>query len=139
MEQWVIYALLSAFTAGLVGIFGKIGLENVDSTLATTVRAFVMFLFLAVDSLSTKKFQLINRIDSRAFLFIILSGIMGAVSWLAYFLALKAGSVSKVVPVDRLSIVFAVVLAVLFLGESVNLASVLGIIIMVIGAVLLAI
>lgn len=137
MESWVIYALISAFTAGLVAVFGKIGLENVDSTVATTIRAFVMFLFSVIILLSTKKFQLISGLENKAMASIILSGIMGALSWLAYFLALKSGNVSKVVPVDRLSIVFAVVLSFVFLGESLNLTSIAGITLMVLGAILL--
>ncbi len=115
---WIIFALLSAFFASLVAIFGKVGLKNIDSTLATTIRAVVMALFLLIVSLGLSKQKLIGSIDEKTLLFIIFSGIAGALSWLFYFFALKVGPASGVAALDRLSVVFVLVLAALFLSES---------------------
>jgi transporter family protein len=136
--QWIFYAILSAFFAGLVALFGKIGISGVDSTLATAIRAGIMFVFLTVVVLAGKKLSFINQLDSKAMFFIILSGVAGALSWLAYFLALKYGKVSQVASIDRLSVVFAVVMAVLFLSEKVNWKIIIGMIAMVIGSILVA-
>jgi transporter family protein len=127
MELWVIYALLAAVFAGLVAIFGKIGIQNVDSTLATTVRAVVMAFFLISVSLALGKAKLLTTFDGRALTFIVLSGVAGALSWLFYFVALKAGPAGAVASLDRLSVVFVVVLAALFLGEALTWRSGLGV------------
>jgi len=139
MELWIIYALLSAAFAGAVAILGKIGIQNIDSTLATTVRAVVMATFLVLVSLSIGKAKLLSTIDSKALTFIVLSGIAGALSWLFYFVALKTGPASAVAALDRLSVVFVVVLAVLFLGESLTLKSGLGVVLLTCGAILMTI
>lgn len=138
---WLILALLSAVFASLVAIFGKIGLQHLDSSVATTVRAGIMFLVLLSVLLFTNKLRDTLTIfkDSKAFLFIFLSGLAGALSWLFYFMALKVGEVSKVVPIDRLSIVFAILLAVLILGEKLDIKTALGTLVMVIGAILIAV
>jgi bacterial/archaeal transporter family protein len=138
---WLIFALLSAFFAALVAIFGKIGLANVDSNLATAIRAIIMaiFLFLIV-TIQGKLYEIPGFFSgSKIFYFIVLSGIAGALSWLFYFLALKHGSVTKVVSIDRLSIVFAMVFAIIFLGEKVSLKNIGGVILIVIGAIVISI
>ncbi|MBS3140894.1 EamA family transporter [Candidatus Woesearchaeota archaeon] len=137
---WIIFALLSALTAALVAIFGKIGLQNIDSTTATAIRSIVMALFLTIIVFSQKKFNEISSIfaNSKALYFIVLSGVAGALSWLFYFLALKFGTVRQVVPIDRLSIVFALVFAAIFLGEKLNLYSIIGIILITVGAIIIA-
>jgi transporter family protein len=135
--MWFIFAVLSAVFAALVAIFGKIGIKNIDSTLATTVRAFIMFVFLLVISLSMGKLHLIDTIGSRPFKFIVLSGIAGAMSWLFYFAALKIGLASHVASIDRLSVVFVVIFAALFLGEAMTLKSLLGVVLLTLGAVIL--
>jgi len=139
MELWIIYALLSAAFAALVAIFGKIGLQGIDSTLATTVRSVVMALFLFIVSLSLGKFNLISTIKNKTLLFIVLSGIAGALSWLFYFVALKTGLASGVAAVDRLSVVFVVVFSILFLGEQFNWFTAVGALLITIGAVLMVI
>ncbi len=139
MEIWILYALLSAIFAALVAILGKIGLQNIDSTLATTVRAVVMALFLFFVSLALGKFNLIGTIKSKVLLFIILSGVAGALSWLFYFFALKVGVASGVAAVDRLSVVFVVIFAILFLGEKLSLFTALGALLITAGAVLMVI
>lgn len=137
--SWIIFALLSAIFAALVAIFGKIGISGVDTTLATTVRAVIMTFFLVMSSLILGKHHLINTIDNKALLFIVLSGLAGAISWLCYFLALKSGPAASVVALDRLSVVFVLIFAVVFLGEGITWKSVLGVILMVIGAILMTI
>jgi len=135
--MWFVYALLAAVFAALVAIFGKIGIKGVDTTLATTARSVVMTAFLVLVSLSLGRFSSIGSISSRSLKFIILSGIAGALSWLFYFAALKIGLASRVAIIDRLSVVFVVFLAALFLGEALTLKSIAGIILLTIGAIIL--
>lgn len=136
--HWSIYALFSAVFASLVAIFGKIGLRGIDSTLATTVRSVVMAIFLVLVSLSLGKFSFLNTFNNKAVFFIVLSGVAGAMSWLFYFFAIKSGTVSGVVGIDRTSVVFAFVLAVLFLGETFSAKSALGAALVALGAILMA-
>src|SRR3990167_5175499 len=118
----MIYAFLSALSAALVAIFAKLGLDRVEPILATTVRSLIMSGFLVIVSLLLKKFQgfSLNSFSSRDWLLIFLAGISGALSWLFYFFALKLGLASKVAAVDRLSIIFVIGLAALFLGEAIG-------------------
>ena len=132
------YAVGSAVFAALVAIFGKIGLKNIDSTLATTVRAVVMALFLVIVAFSLNKFQNLETLYGRPIVFIILSGVAGALSWLFYFFAIKNGPVSGVVAIDRTSVVFALILAALFLGESFTIKTALGGALILGGALLVA-
>lgn len=136
--SWIIFALLSAFFASLVAIFGKMGIGNIDTTLATTVRSAIMFGFLLIVTLFTGVFQNIRQIDTKSLGIIALSGIAGALSWLFYFYALKKGPASGVAALDRLSVVFVVVLAFLVLGENLTLKTVAGAILITIGAILFA-
>lgn len=124
MSTWLIYALLSALSASLVAIFGKIGLQHLDANTATAVRAVVMALFLVGVVVVQGKFNLVGTVlaDKKALLFIVLSGVAGALSWLFYFMAIKNGTVSQVAPIDKLSVVFAVLLAFILFGEK-NLIS----------------
>jgi transporter family protein len=135
--SWMILGLLSAVFAALVAIFGKIGVSNLDSTLATTVRAVIMALFLIIVSFFMGKLDLIKTIDSKAITFIILAGISGALSWLFYFLALKLGPASGVSALDRLSVVFVLIFSVLFLAEKFTLYKFLGALLITIGAILM--
>lgn len=135
--MWIIYALLSAVFAAAVAILGKIGLKNVDSTLATTIRAVVMAIFLLGAAALLQKFSLIKTVGNQTLTFIIFSGVAGALSWLFYFLALKHGPATGVAALDRLSVVFVVLLAAVFLGEALTLKSVTGLVFLVIGALLL--
>ena len=137
--SWVIYALLSAVFAALVAVFGKIGLKGLDSTLATTIRSIVMAVFLVAVSFSLGKFSFLGAFTSKAVIFIILSGIAGALSWLFYFLAIKLGTVSGVVAIDRTSVIFAFILAVLFLSEAFTWQKAIGAALVAIGAILMAI
>ena len=134
--MYLIFALLSAVSAAGVAIFGKIGLGKVDTTLATAIRAVVMAVLLVLASLVLKKWDL-STISNKAYLYIFLAGVAGAASWLFYFLALKIGPATSVAAVDRLSVVFVILLAALFLGESLTIKSILGGLLIVAGAVLL--
>jgi transporter family protein len=136
--SWIIFALLSALFAALVAIFGKMGIGSIDTTLATTVRSAIMFGFLLIVSLFSGVFQNIKQIDSKSLGIIALSGIAGALSWLFYFYALKKGPASGVAALDRLSVVFVIFLAFLFLGENLTLKSVAGAVLITIGAILFA-
>ncbi len=137
---WLVFGLLSAATAAFVGIFGKLGLEGIDSNTATAIRAVIMAVFLFMVILIEGKLGNIGSVlsNKNAMFYIVLSGIAGALSWLFYFLALKLGKVSQVVPIDRLSIVFAIVLAALILGEKVNWKTGIGTALMAAGAIVVA-
>ena len=137
--NYIILALLSALTASLVAIFGKLGLKNVDPTIATTIRSLIMTGFLVIVSLFLKKFEnfSLNLFTSKDWLLIILAGISGALSWLFYFWALKFGPASHVAVIDRLSLVFVILLSALILGEVFNLKVFLGMILIVIGSILI--
>jgi len=136
--NYIILALLSALTASLVAIFGKLGLKNVDPTIATTIRSLIMAGFLVIVSLFLKKFEnfSLNLFTSKDWLLIILAGISGAFSWLFYFWALKFGPASHVAVIDRLSLVFVILLSALILGETLNSKVILGTILIIIGAIL---
>lgn len=137
---WLIFALLSAVTAALVAIFGKIGLKGIDTNTATAVRAVIMALFLITVVVIQGKLKEVSSIftNSNAMTYIILSGIAGALSWLFYFMALLYGDASKVASIDRLSIVFVLILATLFLGEKLTLKNTLGITLITIGAIIIS-
>ncbi len=132
----MIFALLSAVFAALVAIFGKIGIQKIDSSTATMIRAGVMFLFLVLVLAVMRKFNFSN-IDAKAIFWIVLAGISGALSWLFYFLALKMGDASRVASIDRLSVVFVLIFAILFLGEKLTLYKGIGAALIAVGAVLM--
>lgn len=140
MSMWLIYALLSALTASLVAIFGKIGLQHLDANTATAIRSVVMALFLVGVVVVQGKMSLVSEIvaDKKALGFIVLSGIAGALSWLFYFMAIKYGQVSQVAPIDKLSVVFAVLMAVILFGEKVSLIAGAGVALITVGALMVA-
>ena len=117
IEPWLVYALLSALAAAFVGIFGKVGMKDIDSNLATAVRSIVMTVFLAGFCSMLGLWSKVSTIHGRAMGMIVLSGVAGAVSWLFYFKAIKVGELSQVAPIDKLSMPLAVVLAVILLGD----------------------
>lgn len=136
--MWIIYAFISALFAGMVAVLAKLGLKNVDSTLATTVRAFIMAGFLGITAGVLKKFQgfSLATFTGREWMYIALSGVAGALSWLFYFVALKNGTAVTVSAIDRLSIVFVLVFAALFLGEGFTVWKVVGVLCIALGAFL---
>jgi bacterial/archaeal transporter family protein len=134
---WIPLALIAAAFAALVAIFGKIGLQGVDTTTATTVRAIIMAGFLVVVSLSLGKLAPQALPQGKALLFIVLSGIAGAISWLAMFAALKVGPAPGVAALDRLSVVFVLIFSLLFLGTQFTWKALIGAGLIVAGALLM--
>jgi len=137
-QRWLIYALLSAVCAALVGIFAKPGLKDVEPNLGTAVRSIVMTVLLTGFVTATRGWSKLPPVNSRASLLILLAGAAGAASWLFYFNALKLADVSHVAPIDKLSTPIAVVLAALLLGERPSGLNWLGVVVMVAGAYLVA-
>jgi transporter family protein len=137
VAAWVLFAVLAAVFAALVAILGKVGVRDVDATTATAVRAVVMAVFLVGVALALGKVRNVSSIGSRPLLFIVMSGLAGAFSWLFYFLALREGPATGVAALDRLSVVIVFVLAVAFLGEALTWQAALGATLVVIGAILL--
>ncbi|WP_294613897.1 EamA family transporter [uncultured Gilliamella sp.] len=140
MSAWLIYALLSAITAACVAILGKIGLQHLDANTATAIRSIVMAIFLVGVVVVQGKLNLINTFlnDKKALFIIALSGIAGALSWLFYFMAIKEGKVSQVAPIDKLSVVFAVVFAAILFGEKISFPAGIGVAMIAGGAILVA-
>jgi bacterial/archaeal transporter family protein len=136
--NWLSYAALSAALAGLVPIFGKVGVSGIDSTLATTVRAAIMFSALFTIVLLGGTVRQVVALEARALVFIVLSGLAGAGSWLCYFRALQLGDALRVAPIDRLSGAVTLVLAALLLHERASVAVWLGTGLMLIGAMIVA-
>jgi transporter family protein len=131
--NWIIYAILSAFFASLVAIFGKIGIKDVDSNLAVAIRTVIIVFFVWGIVFLQGNVSEIFKISKFSYVFIILSAIATGLSWLFYYKALQIGPVSSVAPIDKLSIVMTVVLAFIFLGEKMTLGNVFGAIIVTIG------
>ncbi|OPA79381.1 hypothetical protein BVG16_09880 [Paenibacillus selenitireducens] len=140
MGSWLWYALGSAGMAALVSIFGKIGLKGVDPNTATTIRAVIMMLFLLGVLMVQGKVTQIGEVlaNRKAMIFIVLSGMAGAMSWLFYFVAIQKGDVAKVAPIDKLSVVLAVVFAIVFLGEKLSLWGGIGVGLIAIGVLITA-
>lgn len=137
--MWMLYALGSAVAASLVAIFGKIGLAGVDPTQATIVRGVVMAVILVLGGLLFGKLAgfTVSDLSGRAWIFILLSALAGAASWLLYFIALQAGPAGAVAVLDKLSVVFVILLAALFLGEALTLRSAAGVVLTVAGTLLI--
>ena len=136
--NWLTWSLLSAFFAGLTAIFAKIGVTGVDSNLATAVRTAVVLVFVWGVALATQPASAVLGFSKRTWLFLVLSGLATGCSWLCYFRALQLGDASKVAPIDKLSVVFVLVLAALFLGEALTWKTALGGALITTGAVVLA-
>lgn len=136
--SWQVWALLSAAFAALTAIFAKIGIENVNSDFATFIRTIVILLAAGLMVYVTGNWQSPATITPRTWLFLILSGLATGASWICYFRALKIGDAARVAPIDKLSVVFVAVFAVLILGERLSLPNWLGVILIACGAVLVA-
>src|SRR5882724_10198828 len=134
--KWLSWAILSAVFAGLTAILAKMGVKDVDSNLATAIRTSVILVFAWLVTWISNR-QPLQTLTTRTWVFLALSGLATGASWLCYFRALQLGQVSKVAPVDKLSVVVAMALAVIFLGESLTWVHWLGGILIVAGAVIL--
>lgn len=124
--MWFVFALLSAVFAALTSILAKVGIEGVNSNLATAIRTAVVLAMAWGMVFLTNAQSGIASIDKKSWLFLILSGLATGASWLCYYRALQVGEVSKVVPVDKMSVVITLVLAFIFLHESFTTKSLIG-------------
>ena len=131
--MWVIFAILSAIFAALTSILAKIGIEGVNSNLATAVRTIVVVLMAWFMVFITGNQNGIVDISKKSWIFLILSGLATGASWLCYYKALQLGEASKVLPIDKLSIVITIILAFIFLGEQITLKTLIGCCLIVIG------
>jgi transporter family protein len=136
--SWIVWSLLAAFFAGLTAILAKIGVTGVDSNLATAVRTAVVLIFSWAIVLATQPASAVFGFSKRTWLFLILSGLATGCSWLCYFRALQLGDAGKVAPIDKLSVVFVILLAALFLGEALTWRSAVGATLITAGAIILA-
>ena len=135
--MWWIYALLSALFAALTAIFAKIGIKGVSSDLATAIRTVVILLLAWMIVFIKGESKGISELSGNTLLFLGLSGLATGLSWLFYFKALQLGDVSKVAPVDKLSVAFAIILAVLFLNEALTIKTAMGAALIIGGSILL--
>jgi transporter family protein len=135
--SWVWFALGSAFFAGLTALFGKLGVAGINSNMATFIRTIVILVVIAGILSLRSEWQKPGSISSHSWLFLVLSGIATGLSWLCYYRALQIGPVSKVAPVDKLSVAFAIVLGIAFVGEKLTWPLALGGGLIVVGSVVI--
>jgi len=124
--MWVLYALLSALFAALTSILAKIGIKDVNPNLATAIRTVVVLVMAWGIVFVTGKQHDVARIAQKSWLFLVLSGCATGLSWLFYFRALQLGEASKVIPIDKFSVVISMVMAFTILGEKLNGKSIIG-------------
>lgn len=136
--NWFVWASLSAFFAGATAILAKVGVTGVNSNLATAIRTTVVLVFAWSIAFATSKPAAVFELSRRTWLFLALSGLATGLSWLCYFRALQLGEASRVAPVDKLSIVFVIVFAALFLHEKLTWHQFVGGALVIVGAVVLA-
>lgn len=135
--MWLLFALASSIFAALTSILAKVGIEGVNSNLATAIRTFVVLLMSWGMVFLTNTQGGITEISKRSWIFLIMSGIATGVSWLCYYKALQIGEASKVVPIDKLSVVITIVLAALILHEQLTPRSIVGCVLIGAGTLLL--
>jgi len=138
LSSWQIWAIGSAIFAALTAIFAKVGVENINSDLATFIRTIVVIVTLAFLLLATGEFQSPASISGRSYLFLLLSGLGTGASWLCYFRALKLGQAAQVAPIDKLSVVLVALFGAVFLGEKLTAPNWLGVALIAVGAILVA-
>lgn len=139
IQSWQFWAFLAAVFAALTAVFAKIGIENVGSDMATLIRTAIILLLSLAIVISFGQWQALNTIPSRTWIFLLLSGLATGASWLCYFRALKLGPASQVAPIDKLSVVMVAALAALFLGERLSTLGWAGVVLIGLGAVLVAV
>ena len=138
LTSWQLWALLSAVFAALTAIFAKVGVENVNSDLATFIRTVVILLALGAILVGTGQWQPLGSISGRSYLFLTLSGLATGGSWVCYFRALKLGDAARIAPIDKLSVVLVAVFGAAVLGEKLSGPNWLGVLFIAAGAVLAA-
>lgn len=137
--MWLILALLSAVFAALTSILAKVGIEGVNSNLATAIRTFVVLIMAWGIVFATNAHSGISEISRKSWIFLILSGLATGGSWLCYYRAIQLGEVSKVVPIDKMSVVITLILAFVFLHESFTPKSLIGTVLIVAGTLIMVI
>ena len=137
--SWQVWAVLSAVFAALTAIFAKVGVESIDSDIATLIRTVIVLISLALILFAAGKLTQPEPISAKSWLFLLLSGLGTGASWLCYFRALKLGPATLVAPIDKLSVVLVALFGVVFLGERPSLQGWLGIALIAAGAVLIAV
>jgi transporter family protein len=137
--SWLVWALLSAGFAALTAIFAKIGVEDINSDLATLIRTIVVLISLSLILFATGQFSQSGPISTRSLIFLLLSGLGTGASWICYFRALKLGPATLVAPIDKLSVVLVALFGVVFLGERPSFNGWVGIALIATGAVLIAV
>jgi len=135
--MWLVFSLLSAVFAALTSILAKVGIKGVNSNLATAIRTVVVVIMAWGMVFLTHAQDGISGISKKSWIFLILSGLATGASWLCYYHALQTGEASKVVPIDKLSVVITLVLAFLFLGEQFTIKSLIGCILIAAGTLLM--
>lgn len=135
--MWIVYAFGSAFFAGVTSILAKCGIRKTDSTVATAIRTIVVLIFSWLMVFIVGSQNQLGSIDEKTLLFLILSGLATGASWLCYFKALQIGDINKVVPIDKSSIILTIILAFIFLHESVSLTKAVGVVLIGAGTFLM--
>ena len=138
-SSWQFWAILAAFFAALTAIFAKVGVTHVNSDFATFIRVIVVVFALAAVLRVTGHWQAPSTVSARTYLFLVLSGLSTGVSWLCYFRALKLGEAAKVVPIEKMTIVFVALFGVVFLHERLTALGWLGLAMVGVGAVVIAV
>lgn len=138
LSSWQLWAGLSAVFAALTAIFGKIGVENVNSDFATLIRTVIILGVTGLIVLASGAWQPLASVGRKTYLFLLLSGLATGASWLCYYRALKLGPASGVAPIDKMSVALVALFAVLFLGEHLKPANWLGIALIALGAIAVA-
>ncbi len=139
MCMWVVFAVLSAVFAAATSILAKIGIDGVNSNLATAIRTLVVVFMSWGMVFITGSFGSISDISKRSWIFLILSGLATGASWLCYYRALQMGDVSKVIPIDKLSVVITLILSFIFLHEQFTLKSAIGCVLITAGTLVMVI
>jgi bacterial/archaeal transporter family protein len=138
LMTWLIWAVLSALFAAATALLAKVGVAHVDPNLATAIRTSVVVVFAWTIALTLGSHAGLVHVGRRSWLFLVASGLATGLSWICYFRALSLGEASKVAPIDKLSVVFVVLLAWPLLGETITLPKVAGVVLIAAGAILLA-
>lgn len=138
LSSWQVWACLSAIFAALTAIFGKIGVENINSDFATLIRTVIILLVIGLIVLGTGAWQPLASVAPRTYFFLLLSALATGASWLCYYRALKLGPASGVAPVDKMSVLLVALFAAVFLGEKLQAHNWLGIALIAIGAIAVA-
>ena len=139
LDAWPFWAFLSATAAALTAIFGKLGVEAVGADFATFLRTVVILVMLGLIVGISGEWQALGSVPRKTYLFLLLSGLATGASWLCYYRALKLGPASGVAPIDKMSVLFVAVFGVLFLGEQMSVRNWAGIVMIALGAILVAV